>query len=96
MDKGRTRQSVRETRNAKEERKGHQTQEMKRRGGLESFDFISFGAVLEHLYDPDFAISRALQWLKPDGLIHLEVPSANWLVRRSVNAYFRLRKGECG
>ena len=29
------------------------------------FDFITFGAVLEHLYDPGGAIATAMGWLKP-------------------------------
>jgi SAM-dependent methyltransferase len=40
-----------------------------------SFDLITFGAVLEHLDDPAAALSRALDWLAPGGLIHVEVPS---------------------
>lgn len=56
-----------------------------------SFDFISFGAVLEHLYSPSAAIERALEWLKPGGIIQLEVPSSRWLVSRLVNAYYCLR-----
>ncbi len=54
------------------------------------FDFISFGAVLEHLPAPGLAIEKALEWLRPDGVIHAEVPSSRWLVGRLLNAYFRL------
>jgi SAM-dependent methyltransferase len=57
----------------------------------ESFDFITFGAVLEHLYDPRAALQRALNWLKPGGVIQVEVPSADWLIPKLVNAFFRLR-----
>jgi len=56
----------------------------------ESFDFITFGAVLEHLYDPHEGLQRAMRWLKPGGVIHVEVPSSNWLISKVVNAYFRL------
>jgi len=66
-------------------------------GGIEdidypekSFDFITFGAVLEHLHDPSFAIENALRWLKPEGVIHIEVPSSNWLISRLVNLYYRM------
>ena len=38
------------------------------------FDFITFGAVLEHLYNPAESIERALQWLKPGGVMQIEVP----------------------
>lgn len=55
-----------------------------------SFDFITFGAVLEHLYDPSASIKQALDWLKPGGIIHIEVPSSNWLVSRLANLYYRL------
>jgi len=55
------------------------------------FDFITFGAVLEHLYDPSSAIQKALRWLKPGGLIHIEVPSSKYLIPKIFNFYFRLR-----
>ena len=56
----------------------------------EYFDFITFGAVLEHLYDPSTAIKKAVSWLKRDGVIHIEVPSSNWLISRLVNIYYKL------
>lgn len=56
-----------------------------------SFDFITFGAVLEHLPSPSDALARALDWLKPGGIIQAEVPSSKWLIARLVNRYFRLR-----
>jgi SAM-dependent methyltransferase len=56
----------------------------------QSFDFITFGAVLEHLYHPAFCIEKALNWLKPGGLIHAEVPSSKHLLAKILNAYFRL------
>jgi len=56
----------------------------------ETFDFISFGAVLEHLYDPSEAIAKAMKWLKPDGVIHIEVPSAHWLMNRIINGIYRM------
>jgi SAM-dependent methyltransferase len=57
----------------------------------ESFDFITFGAVLEHLYDPRLALERALGWLKPNGVIQAEVPSSDHLIPKLVNLFFRLR-----
>lgn len=57
-----------------------------------SFDFISFGAVLEHLYDPGGSIEKAMKWLKPNGIMHIEVPSSRWLINRIVNFYYRLRR----
>lgn len=50
-----------------------------------SFDFITFGAVLEHLPDPAAALVKALEWLAPHGLIHLEVPSPGWLLARLID-----------
>jgi SAM-dependent methyltransferase len=54
------------------------------------FNFITFGAVLEHLYQPAECIERALAWLKPNGLIQIEVPSSNHLVSKILNLYYRL------
>ncbi len=56
-----------------------------------SFDFITFGAVLEHLYSPSLALSRALGWLRPGGIIQAEVPSSDHLLSKLLNFYFRLR-----
>jgi SAM-dependent methyltransferase len=56
-----------------------------------SFDFITFGAVLEHLPAPSSAIERALGWLRPGGLIHIEVPSANWLMARVLDRIYQLQ-----
>lgn len=55
------------------------------------FDFITFGAVLEHLYDPSASIKKALKWLKAGGLIHIEVPSSKWVVNKIINFYYRLK-----
>ena len=57
----------------------------------DTFDFISFGAVLEHVYDPSKSIETALEWLKPGGLIHIEVPSSNHLPTRLINRFYKLR-----
>jgi SAM-dependent methyltransferase len=59
--------------------------------GPESFTFISFSAVLEHLYDPAEALLKARDWLRPGGLIHIEVPSARWVTSRIVNFAYRLQ-----
>lgn len=56
-----------------------------------TFDFISFGVVLEHIYDPSEAIEKALKWLKNDGVIHIEVPSSNWLIGKFINFYYKLK-----
>lgn len=54
------------------------------------FDFITFGAVLEHLPDPSQSIVKAMKWLKKGGLIQIEVPSSNWFVSRLGNFYYKL------
>jgi SAM-dependent methyltransferase len=56
------------------------------------FDFITFGAVLEHLYDPNECIEKAIRWLKPGGIIHIEVPSSEWLTHKIINLYYTLRR----
>ncbi|MBL7919634.1 MAG: class I SAM-dependent methyltransferase [Bacteroidia bacterium] len=58
------------------------------------FDFISFGAVLEHLYDPSASIQKALKWLKPNGIIHIEIPSSDWLINKLVNAFYKLKRSD--
>ncbi len=55
------------------------------------FDFISMGAVVEHLLDPAGALQRAMTWLAPGGLIWLEVPSSDWLMARTLNLVYRLQ-----
>lgn len=57
----------------------------------DSFDFVTFGAVLEHLYDPSSSIAKALAWVKPGGLIHIEVPSSKWLTNRISNLVYALQ-----
>lgn len=57
----------------------------------EFFDFITFGAVFEHLYEPSKCLEKALKWLKPNGIIHIEVPSSKWLLPKFINFYFKLR-----
>ena len=55
-----------------------------------SFDFITFGAVFEHLYHPAECLEKAMQWLKPGGIIHVEVPSSKWLISKLINLYYRI------
>ncbi len=57
----------------------------------EQFDFITFGAVLEHLYDPGASIEKALKWLKKDGIIQIEVPSSDWLINKLINFIYRIK-----
>jgi ubiquinone/menaquinone biosynthesis C-methylase UbiE len=55
-----------------------------------TFDFITFGAVFEHLYHPADGLEKAMRWLKPGGVIHIEVPSSKHLIAKIFNAYYRL------
>jgi len=57
----------------------------------DSFDFITFGAVLEHLPQPAAALMRTLRWMRPNGLIHVEVPSSDWLMARLVDLAYRMQ-----
>lgn len=54
------------------------------------FDFITFGAVMEHLYSPSQSIEKAMTWLKPNGIVHIEVPSSHWLINKLINFYYKL------
>ncbi len=56
----------------------------------ESFDFITMGAVVEHLYHPSNAIEKAYGWLKPGGIIFIEVPSSRFLMQKLLNTFYRL------
>ena len=56
-----------------------------------SFDFITFGAVLEHLYDPSDSLKKAIDLLKPKGLIQVEVPSSSWLSGKIINMNYKIR-----
>lgn len=55
-----------------------------------TFDFITFGAVFEHLYHPAFCLEKAMHWLKPGGIIQIEVPSSNHLIAKFLNTYYRV------
>lgn len=57
----------------------------------ESFDFVTFGAVVEHLLDPAACLERALRWTRPGGLIHVEVPSSDWLMARMLDLVYRMQ-----
>jgi len=55
------------------------------------FDFITFGAVFEHLYHPAVCLEKAMRWLKPNGIIHIEVPSSRHFIAKIYNTYYRLK-----
>lgn len=54
------------------------------------FDFVNFGAVLEHLPDPNQALRQGMKWLKPAGLMYVEVPSSDFLLSRLVPWLYRV------
>ncbi|MEQ1734755.1 MAG: class I SAM-dependent methyltransferase, partial [Bacteroidia bacterium] len=56
-----------------------------------TFDFITYGAVFEHLYHPAHSLEKSLEWLKPNGIVHIEVPSSNHFIAKLVNFYYKLR-----
>jgi 2-polyprenyl-3-methyl-5-hydroxy-6-metoxy-1,4-benzoquinol methylase len=55
-----------------------------------TFDVIFITAVFEHLYEPAVIFDKMMKWLKPNGLIFIEVPSSRWLVNKIANRYYRL------
>ena len=56
----------------------------------EKFDFITFGAVFEHLYHPAKVLEQVSNWLNKDGIVHIEVPSSRDLIVKIVGVYYRL------
>ncbi len=56
----------------------------------QSFDFITYGAVFEHLYHPAQTLEKTLKWLKSSGIIHIEVPSSKHTIAKLINLYFKL------
>lgn len=58
------------------------------------FDLIVLNVVLEHVYDPGSCVERIAKWLRPGGCIHIQVPSADWLISTLANTYHRLRCSE--
>lgn len=56
------------------------------------FDWITFSAVFEHLYDPNAALTKALSWLKPGGLIYIGVPNAYTLNQMIINTMYKIRR----
>ena len=55
------------------------------------FDLITFGAVFEHIYHPAKILEKSLKWLKPNGVLHIEVPSSNHFASKLINLYYKLR-----
>jgi SAM-dependent methyltransferase len=55
----------------------------------DSFDFIVMNGVVEHFVDPSSAIRKAVQWLRPGGLVYVEVPSSNYLMARLARMFYR-------
>lgn len=55
-----------------------------------TFDFITLSAVLEHVVNPDLLLRHIIPMLNSNGLLHIEVPHAHWMIPRIFNTYFRL------
>ena len=55
------------------------------------FDFITFVAVFEHLYQPAKALERASNWLNKEGIVFIMVPSSRHLLAKIMNIYYRLK-----
>ena len=58
------------------------------------FDFITFGAVLEHLYNPSENLIKVHKWLKKGGIVHAEVPSSDWLIGKIYNTTYKIRTSD--
>ncbi|HTB51582.1 MAG TPA: class I SAM-dependent methyltransferase [Ferruginibacter sp.] len=56
-----------------------------------TFAFATIGAVFEHLYHPAQSLKKILSWVKPNGIIHIEIPSSNYLMSKIINFYYRIR-----
>lgn len=54
------------------------------------FDFITYGAVFEHLYNPFELLEKSLGWLRKGGGIHIEVPSSDWFIGKIFNFYYKI------
>jgi len=57
-----------------------------------SFDFVTYGAVFEHLYHPVESLEKVLRWLKPNGIVYIEVPSSDYFMSKVLNSYFKLAR----
>lgn len=55
------------------------------------FDVVIFAAVLEHLYEPKAVIGKIMKWIKPGGILFIEVPNSKWLISKIVNLTYKLR-----
>ncbi len=56
----------------------------------EFFDVILITAVLEHLYYPANVIDKLMDWLKPNGLLFIEVPSSKWFTNKLYNLFYKI------
>lgn len=54
------------------------------------FDLIMVNAVAEHIYTPSASIANMLKWVKPEGVIYISVPSADYLITNLIDVYFKL------
>lgn len=57
---------------------------------MDTFDLVSFGAVLEHLPSPAKALEAACRILKPGGIVLADIPSSRFLMSRLINLFYRL------
>lgn len=56
----------------------------------QQFDLIIFEA-FQHVVDSNNALQKALQWIKPGGLIQIEVANANWFIAKLINLFHKLK-----
>ncbi|MFN6943736.1 MAG: methyltransferase domain-containing protein [Cytophagaceae bacterium] len=56
-----------------------------------SFDLITLNHVLEHVDEPEKLLRLIKSFLKPDGIIYVEVPNTGTLMLKLADIYFRLK-----
>lgn len=62
----------------------------------QSFDVITMWNCLEHMADPVTTLTRVIEWLKPDGLLALEVPDHDGILFSINLALHKLTGGHLG
>lgn len=55
---------------------------------VESFDVITLWDVLEHVHSPSSVLRRTYSWLKPGGLLCLNLPNVDSLIARAMGSHW--------
>jgi SAM-dependent methyltransferase len=57
-----------------------------------SFEAVTLLHVIEHVSDPRALLTMARSYLRPDGVLFVEVPNCDSYLLRFVDAYYRIRR----